>query len=88
MSKSVQAAKGTFILGTTKASNLPWRSLARLGLAEADRAGSSIPRASAEHRSGVHTEPRGLLCSEAAEAGARLQARMLFPPSQDQEGWG
>lgn len=35
--------KGTFILGTTKASNQPWRSLACLGLAEADRAGSSIP---------------------------------------------
>lgn len=68
MSKSVQEAKGTFILGTTKTSNLPWRSLACLGLAEADRAGSSNPRASAEHHSGIHTELRGLLCSETAEA--------------------
>lgn len=69
MSNSALEAKGVFILGTTKMSNLPWRSLARLGLAEVDRAGNSIHKASAEHRAGIHTKPkRPLLQKKIAEA--------------------
>ena len=89
MSNSTQEAKRVFILGTTKMSNLPWRSLARLGLAGVDRAGSSIRKASAEHRAGIHTKhKRPLLQIKIAGAGARLQAKMLFSPPPPSPGLG
>lgn len=69
MSNSIQEAKEAFIWGATKPSNLPQRSLARLGLAEVDRAGSFIHNASAEHRAGIHTKrKRPLLQIKIAEA--------------------
>lgn len=56
-------------MGTTKMSNLPSRSLARLGLAEVDRVGSSIRKASAERHAGIHTKrKRPLLQIKIAEA--------------------